>query len=329
MEAFCLFDFNSVSTIVMMQKQIVNHSDIQQRGWWHWLPQAVHPFIYIARLDRSIGWWLLLLPAWWSIALHTTVSRRMLWLMLLFTLGAIITRAAGCIINDMWDYKLDQQVARTSQRPLAAGTMSMKSAWLFLMTLGIAGLVILTQLPLTALYVGIAVTPLVVLYPLAKRVTWFPQLVLGLTFSWGIPLGWAASESNLTIMSMILMYVGTAAWVFGYDTIYAIQDMNDDRIVGIKSSALALAGRIKTAIGYSYGLAILLIGVGLYLGAVDHAWPGVAGWAGLGLMALHLANQVRRVRLDDPLLALQLFKSNRDAGLLLAAGLVIAQLANG
>jgi 4-hydroxybenzoate polyprenyltransferase len=313
----------------MMHRPVSTHTDIGRTGWWHRLPEAWHPYVFIARLDRPIGWWLLLLPAWWSIALGAADTGRMIWLMLLFLLGAVITRAAGCIINDMWDRRLDQQVARTAQRPLAAGTLTLTQAGLFLLMLGLAGLAILTQLPQFAVIVGLAATPLVILYPLAKRVTWFPQFVLGLTFSWGIPLGWAASESGIALMSLLLLYAGTAAWIFGYDTIYAIQDMDDDRIVGVKSSALALAARLKPAIAASYGLAVLLLAAGLYSGGVGAGWPAMVGWAGLGLMALHLGWQVRRVRLDDPGLALHLFKSNRNAGLLLAFGLALTKLLGG
>ena len=235
------------------------HTDIQSRGWWHWLPASWHPFIYLARLDRPIGWWLLLLPGWWSIALGAPSLGAMVWIMMLFLVGAIATRAAGCIINDMWDRRLDQRVARTSARPLAAGTISMLQAGLFLLMLGLIGLFILFQLPVLAIYVGLAAAPLVVLYPLAKRVTWFPQFVLGLTFSWGVFLGWVAVTGTLPDQSIMLIYAGCAAWVFGYDTIYAIQDMQDDRIVGVKSSALALAHNIKAGVASAYCLAIGLI----------------------------------------------------------------------
>jgi 4-hydroxybenzoate polyprenyltransferase len=242
---FCFLPLFSLITNRMTRGTPSPHTDIQSRGWWHWLPASWHPFIYLARLDRPIGWWLLLLPGWWSIALGATSLGAMVWIMMLFLVGAIATRAAGCIINDMWDRRLDQRVARTSARPLAAGTISMLQAGLFLVMLGLIGLFILFQLPVLAIYVGLAAAPLVVLYPLAKRVTWFPQFVLGLTFSWGVFLGWVAVTGTLPDQSIMLIYAGCAAWVFGYDTIYAIQDMQDDRIVGVKSSALALAHNIK------------------------------------------------------------------------------------
>ena len=242
---------------------------------------------------------------------------------MLFLVGAITTRAAGCIINDMWDRRLDQRVGRTSARPLAAGTISMLQASLFLISLGLIGLFILFQLPLLAIYVGLAAAPLVVLYPLAKRVTWFPQFVLGLTFSWGVFLGWVAVTGTLPNQSLMLIYAGCAAWVFGYDTIYAIQDMQDDRIVGVKSSALALAHNIKAGVGSAYFLAIGLIAAGLL--GFDHQ-PIAAAWFGLAGMAVHLGHQIWRLKVDDAVLALALFKSNRNAGLLLVAGLVLDRL---
>jgi 4-hydroxybenzoate polyprenyltransferase len=247
----------------------------------------------------------------------------MVWIMMLFLVGAIATRAAGCIINDMWDRRLDQRVARTSARPLAAGTISMLQASLFLVMLGLISLFILFQLPVLAIYVGLAAAPLVVLYPLAKRVTWFPQFVLGLTFSWGVFLGWVAVTGTLPDQSIMLIYAGSAAWVFGYDTIYAIQDMQDDRIAGVKSSALALAHHIKGGVASAYCLAIGLIAAGLL--GFDHQ-PVVAAWFGLAGMAVHLGHQIWRLKSDDAVLALALFKSNRNAGLLLVAGLVIDRL---
>ena len=310
-----------------MQSNIkTDHTDIRTDGWWRWLPVSWHRYIYLARLDRPIGWWLLLLPGCWSIALGASTLGQMMWLISLFTLGAIITRAGGCIINDMWDRQLDQKVARTTQRPLASGAISMPAASLFLVILGVLGFLILLQLPLLAVYVGIGALPLVVVYPLAKRVTWFPQFILGLTFSWGVLLGWAAADNSLPSPAIMLIYAGCTAWVFGFDTIYAIQDMDDDRIAGVKSSALALAQQIKSAVGIAYGLAILAIGGGLYLHGLAIKPTDSFIWGGLILMALHLGNQVRLLRLNDAPLALRLFKSNRDAGLLLAAGLILARL---
>ena len=305
------------------------HTDIKAHGWWHWLPAAWHPFIYLARLDRPIGWWLLLLPGWWSISLGAPSLGIMLWMMTLFLIGAIVTRAAGCIINDMWDRRLDQLIARTSARPLAAGTISMKQAAFFLLALGLIGLFVLIQLPRLAIYVGLAAAPLVVLYPLAKRVTWFPQFMLGLTFSWGVLLGWAAVAESLPPFSITLIYVGSVFWVFGYDTIYAIQDMEDDRTVGIKSSALAFNSRIRLGTGTAYTIAVGLIATGLFMLEHDGFPPVMLGWVGLTGMAINLGMQIYKIRIDKAQLALNLFKSNRNAGLFLVAGLMLDRLFTG
>ena len=247
----------------------------------------------------------------------------MLWMMALFLIGAIVTRAAGCIINDMWDRRLDQLISRTSARPLAAGTISMTQAGFILLVLSLVGLFVLIQLPRLAIYLGLAAIPLVVLYPLAKRVTWFPQLVLGLTFSWGALLGWAAVTESLPPSSITFIYVGSVFWVFGYDTIYAIQDMEDDRTVGIKSSALAFDSAIKLGTGSAYVIAIILIAMGLFMLEHDGLRSALFGWIGLTGMAIHLGMQVKKIRINNSKLALDLFKSNRNAGLLLFTGLML------
>ena len=298
-----------------------SHSDMPTTGWWRILPASLHGYIYLGRFDRPIGWWLLLLPSCWVIPIGAPSIISMWWLMALFLAGAIITRAAGCIINDLWDRRLDQQVERTQQRPLASGAVSVGAAFKFLGILGAIGLGILWQLPDIAIYVGLAATPLVIAYPLAKRITWFPQFALGLTFSWGIPLGWAASTGSLPDLSIFLIYAACVAWVFGYDTIYAMQDMADDAAIGIKSSALAFAQHLKIAVGLAYALAFLLLLLGLYLQL------GIGFWlSGLGLMGVHLAYQIYRLDGTDAATALHLFRSNRDAGLIMVATLVITRL---
>lgn len=301
------------------------HTDIATIGWWRLLPGWTHPYLLLARIDRPIGWWLLLLPGWWVITATANETGRMFWMMALFLVGAVSTRGAGCVINDMWDRRLDQQVARTAGRPLAAGTISMMQAGLFLALLGGIGLAVLVQLPLIAILTGFAALPLVILYPLAKRVTWWPQAVLGLTFSWGVPLGWTAARSALPAddewLAMMLIYAGSVVWVFGYDTIYAVQDMADDRTVGVRSAALGLGRHLRRGVGVAYILAVILAGYGFWLLLGSGPWL-VAG----ALAALHLAWQVMRLDADDPAKALVLFKSNRDAGLLLTAGLLVTQI---
>lgn len=298
------------------------HSDIDRQGWWRHLPSATHPYLLLARFDRPIGWWLLLLPGWWVIPVASADTGAALWLMGLFLVGAVAMRAAGCVVNDLWDRRLDRKVARTATRPLAAGSVSIFQALVFLALLCAVGLAILAQLPFAAILAGIAALPLVVLYPLAKRITWWPQAILGLTFSWGVPLGWIAATAAMPPPALALVYAGSVAWVFGYDTIYAIQDMADDRMVGVKSSALGLGRHLRRGVLIAYGLAIVCLGSGLLL----IIGPGI--WlAGGGAMAVHLMWQQHRIDADDPAQALRLFKSNRDAGLLLTAGLLIQQLA--
>ena len=301
------------------------HTDITTIGWWRFLPGWTHDYLLLARIDRPIGWWLLLLPGWWIIAATAQSFSRMIWVMGLFLVGAVTMRAAGCVINDMWDRKLDRRVERTAGRPLAAGTVSLLQAWCFVALLCAIGLAVLLQLHATAILTGIAALPLVILYPLAKRVTWWPQAALGLTFSWGVPLGWTATTQALPAsgewLPASLIYAGSVAWVFGYDTIYAVQDMADDRAVGVKSSALGLGRYLRLGVATAYLLAAILIGTGLW------QLLGQGPWLAGGLAAtLHLAWQVRQIDAADPAGALRLFRSNRDAGLLLTAGLMISGL---
>ena len=298
------------------------HTDIDLSGWWRHLPSGCHPYILVARLDRPIGWWLLLLPGWWVIPVAAPGSGAGFFLMALFLAGAVAMRAAGCVVNDLWDRRLDSQVERTAGRPLAAGTIGIFEALLFLGLLCAIGLTVLVQLPFFAILTGIAALPLVILYPLAKRVTWWPQAVLGLTFSWGVPLGWAAASGSPPPAALALVYAGSVAWVFGYDTVYAIQDMADDREVGVKSSALGLGRHLRAGVATAYALAVAGLGLGFWLLIGTGIWV-----AALFAMALHLAWQSYRLDAGDPAMALRLFKSNRDAGLILTAGLVINQIA--
>ena len=290
------------------------------KGLWRVLPHAWHPFIILARFDRPIGWWLLLLPSWWILAAFSRHLLEALGWMWLFLIGAIVMRAAGCVVNDLWDRDLDKQVARTRSRPLASGQVTSKQAVMFLFGLCGVGLVILLLLPPVTWAVGLFVLPLIVLYPLAKRVTHWPQAVLGLTFSWGVFM--AASvvlyEWNLGVY---LIYFGTAFWVMGYDTIYALQDKQDDRKAGVKSSAVALGGQVKRGVGAFYGCAILLWAAGFLLALGAGWWLG-----GLGAAAGHLAWQVVSLKENDPKLALKLFKANRDCGLLMTIGFLVGMI---
>ncbi len=271
------------------------------------------------RFDRPIGWWLLLLPAWVVMPIGARDAGagigHLVGLMGLFFIGAVVMRGGGCVINDLCDRNIDKSVARTANRPLASGRISVFSALILLAVLGGIGLAVLMQLPMEAVMIGIASLPFISTYPLAKRFTNLPQIVLGLTFAWGVLLGWGAFGAYPD-MRVFWLYGGVVFWIFGYDTIYAIQDMADDRRIGIGSSALWLGGRLRFGVGVSYGLA-------------------VAGWIGFGVMsdtpafllavavgAGHFCWQVARIDGADALGAGRIFRSNRNLGLILVAGAV-------
>ncbi|XDZ65097.1 4-hydroxybenzoate octaprenyltransferase [Alphaproteobacteria bacterium LSUCC0684] len=289
--------------------------DIGLDGIWAALPVRWHPFVTLARLDRPIGWWLLLLPGWQAILIAGTLQQKeflhLLFLMLLFLIGAVVMRGAGCVINDWWDRDLDKSVERTRNRPLASGQVSMRGALIFLAGLASIGAGVLFLLPREAIITGLFSLPLIVVYPLAKRVMGLPQLALSLTFSWGALLGWAA-VGTWPGWEAGLLYIASAFWVFGYDTIYAVQDMADDTKLGIGSSALTLGGMVRPVVAFVYGAMILLL---LTLGAlIDAGW----GWmAGVAIAAIHCRWQISRLDPENPGLAGRIFRSNRDTGLIL------------
>jgi 4-hydroxybenzoate polyprenyltransferase len=292
-------------------------SDIALDGFWGRLPASWQPFILLARLDRPIGWWLLLLPGWWAIPASTSHLSEAVRIMALFWAGAVVMRGAGCVINDLIDRRIDRQIARTAGRPLASGAVSVLAALLLCGGLMMVGLLVLLQLPWQAWVVGLASAPLIILYPLAKRVFGFPQLILGLVFSWAALLGPVAVTSDWPSFPALWLWFGSIFWVVGYDTIYAVQDIADDRLTGVRSSALTLGHALRPAVGLFYLLAWGFLGIGFY-GLLDGGvW--MAGWAAAGLQ---LGWQTARLELDNPQRAGQLFRSNRDAGLLLTAGLM-------
>jgi 4-hydroxybenzoate polyprenyltransferase len=283
-------------------------------------PSWSRPYLRLARLDRPIGSWLLLMPCWWSAALSAGVAHRIAPLpleLVLFFVGAFAMRGAGCTWNDITDRDLDARVERTRSRPIPAGQVSVKQALVFLVAQALVGLVVLLQFNRVAIFTGIASLAIVAVYPFMKRITWWPQIVLGLAFSWGALMGFAVTFGRLDATAFVL-YSGSIAWVIAYDTIYAHQDTEDDALIGIKSTARLFAERTHQALVIFYGLAVALIGSALALGGV-----GLAAWIGLAAFAIHLGWQVSRLKISDPALCLRLFKSNRDAGLLLFAGLLI------
>jgi 4-hydroxybenzoate polyprenyltransferase len=285
-------------------------------------PTRLRPWLKLGRLDRPAGAWLLLLPGWQGIALADAMARRppSLDLMLLFLVGAFVMRAAGCAFNDIVDKDFDRQVARTAARPIAAGQISRKGALGFVVGCCLVGLVILTRMNLFSIGLGAASLVLVAIYPFMKRITWWPQAWLGLTFNWGALLGFAAVEGRLG-PPCLLLYLGGVFWTLGYDTIYALQDIEDDALVGVKSSARRLGGRVRVGVTIFYGLAAALA-----LASVLTAGLGALSLIAVGLYAGHLFWQAGRVRAEDGALALRLFKSNRWAGFILFSGLAAGAL---
>ena len=296
------------------------YSDIPKQGWVDRIvPPPARPYIRLARFDRPIGTWLLLFPCWWSIALATPGWPSIL-LVVLFGLGAMIMRGAGCCFNDITDRHYDAQVARTADRPLPSGQMTVRQAVIWMGVLCLLGLVILLQFNLFAIGVGAASLALVFTYPLFKRFTHWPQAVLGLTFNWGALLGWAAVRGDIQTPALVL-YAAGFFWTLGYDTIYAHQDKEDDALIGVKSTAVLLWGETRPWLWIFHAIAIALIGVSGWL--VGLAWPF---WAALALGALQLAWQSRDVKLDDPHDCLRKFRSNRLFGWLLFGGIIVGQV---
>jgi len=322
-------------------------ADALKQSWvYRLLPQSIWPYAQLARWERPIGWWLLMWPGWWSIMLAYThffsffdtapvdgwQKLKVLFsvltgdvgpILLLFMLGAIIMRGAGCTYNDLADQGIDDKVARTRSRPLPSGRVSRKNALIFLVLQLFAGLVILLQFNQFAFGVGALSLVTVAIYPFMKRITWWPQLFLGFAFSWGALLGWAVIVERLG-SAPILLYIGSIAWVIGYDTIYAHQDKEDDALVGVKSTARLFGEKTKTAITILYATAIAFFATAI-LQAVPHAlsfnWLIVVpAFIGLLIGGTQMFWQIRTLDIDDPDQCLKLFKSNSHFGWILFTG---------
>jgi 4-hydroxybenzoate polyprenyltransferase len=286
-------------------------------------PAWARPYLRLGRLDRPIGAWLLLLPCWWSLglaAVRATGAINLpidLWHALMFFLGAFAMRGAGCTWNDIVDRDLDARVERTRSRPIPSGQVGVRGAAAFLVLQALLGLAVLLQFNRFTILVGIASLAVVAIYPFMKRVTYWPQIVLGLAFSWGALMGWPATFGRLDPPAPLL-YAGAISWVIGYDTIYAHQDREDDAFIGIKSTALLFGERTKPMLAVFFSGAVILIGwAGWSAGA------GLVFALGLSAFAAHLAWQIWRLDIVDPALCLALFKSNRDAGLILVAAFAL------
>jgi 4-hydroxybenzoate polyprenyltransferase len=281
-------------------------------------PRAVRPWLKLARFDRPIGTWLLMLPGWQAAAMAGAQEGKGpdLKLLVLIAIGALVMRGAGCAYNDIVDRDYDAKVARTAQRPIPAGQISVKGAWTYLVGLSLIGLVILLSLKPLAIALGVGSLLLVAAYPFMKRITWWPQAWLGLTFNWGAPLGYAAATGTFGWQA-VLLYASGLFWTLGYDTIYAVQDMEDDALVGVKSSARRLGAKAPQGVAIFYAICVVLAGAAAF---TAHLGPLV--WPFLALYALHFAWQAKALKVDDGALALRLFKANREAGLILFAGLI-------
>jgi len=302
-------------------------ADALANSWVNQAPPRLQPWLRLMRLDRPIGAILLFLPCVFGLALGVSDERRQfgsvrdLFLLALFALGSVIMRGAGCTYNDIVDREIDAKVARTRNRPIPSGAVTTRGAWIFLALQSVSGLLILIQLNAFSVVLGAASLGLIALYPFMKRITWWPQAWLGLTFNWGALLGFAAVTNRLTLPAFLL-YAGCFFWTLGYDTIYAHQDKDDDALVGVKSTARLFGARSRNWIDGFYAAAMLLLVAALVI-ANSRLWMALL----MLPVGLHLHWQTRRLDTNDENRCLRLFRSNRDAGLLIAAAMVVSTYA--
>lgn len=296
-------------------------SDIKGDSWLLRLaPEKARPYLRLIRADRPIGTWLLLLPCLWSVAMASNAAgfgTPAPWFIALFMAGSFVMRGAGCVVNDLWDRKIDAKVARTATRPIASGEVTVRRAVVFLALLLAVGLLILLQFNAAAITLGVASLGLVAVYPAMKRITYWPQAFLGLTFNWGALLAWAAVTGNVGWPAFAL-YVAGFFWTLGYDTVYGHQDKDDDILVGVKSSSIKLGRNTRPFVALVYAVAVVLLaGAGM---AADMGW-----FYGLMLAAaaMQFAWQVSTLDIDNPKNCLERFKSNRDAGLMIFLGALL------
>ncbi|ESY85011.1 4-hydroxybenzoate octaprenyltransferase [Mesorhizobium australicum] len=302
-------------------------ADAPNRHWvYRVLPRAIWPYAQLARWDRPIGWQLLLWPCWWSAALAASAYPRpgdpLLSLLpaplylVLFLIGAIAMRGAGCSYNDIVDQDIDSQVERTRSRPLPSGQTTRRRAWLFLVLQALVGLAVLLQFNSFAILLGVCSLGIVAVYPFMKRISNWPQLFLGLAFSWGALMGWAVEFGDLDGPA-IMLYIGSILWVIGYDTIYAHQDKEDDAIVGVRSTARLFGDNTKTWLAGLYGGTLICFAI-----AFASAQAPVVALAGLIAAGAHMARQIAVLDIDDPDQCLRLFRSNNQVGWLIFLGLI-------
>ena len=298
-----------------------NASDIQRDSWLlRMAPEAVRPYLRLMRADRPIGTWLLLIPGLWSIAMSASyggLGPPPAGTVLLFAVGAFVMRGAGCVVNDLWDRDIDGKVARTATRPIASGEVSVMQAMSFLAALLLVGLLILVQFDKTTIVLGIASLGLVAVYPLMKRITYWPQAFLGLTFNWGALVGWTAVLGELDTPAL-LMYVAGFFWTLGYDTVYGHQDKADDILVGVKSAAIKLGDRTRPFVRIFFATTLVMLAVAGTLSGLGWFYFVMLSAAGV-----HFAWQAATLDIDDPDNCLMRFKSNRDTGLMIFLGIII------
>ena len=288
-----------------------NNSDMVENGWWDALPNNYIKWIRLGRFDRPVGFWLLLLPGWWVLPLTNLSLLECLKIMFIFLIGSIVMRAAGCTINDLWDKDIDKKITRTKNRPLAKGDISVNQALIFLLIMSLIGLICLYQLNTKTWFVAISAIPLIIIYPLAKRFTKWPQVVLGLTFSWAVPTAWASASENWNL-GIILIYFATVFWIIGYDTIYGCQDKNEDEKFGVKNSAVSAKNFLSAFVSITYILCFILLILGGYFLQANYFW-----FLGVMICGLHLLFQVIKLQDLNKNHPLKIFKSNVHLGLLL------------
>ncbi len=303
-------------------EDVVVTADAVEGSWvYRNAPKWMRPYLKLARMDRPVGTWLLLWPCWWSLALAVGGDLRLdaVWYMVLFAIGALAMRGAGCTYNDMIDRDFDGQVERTKSRPIPAGEVSMKQAAAFLLFQCLIGLLVLLQLNMFAIIVGVSSLLLVAAYPFMKRITYWPQAWLGLTFNWGALVGWAALQGDLAL-APVIMYLGCVFWTLGYDTVYAHQDREDDALVGVKSTALALGEKTSMALIVFYSIFIFAL---LMAGRLANL--GNFYYIGIILAAVQLGWQIKRVDIHNPEVCLKVFRSNISFGWIVFFSLLAGQ----
>ncbi|RCL01586.1 MAG: 4-hydroxybenzoate polyprenyltransferase [Candidatus Tokpelaia sp. JSC085] len=304
--------------------------DAPAEHWiYHFLPQWLWPYAQLSRWDQPIGWQLLLWPCWWSFALATIVHNQkdttlacvgLAWQLLLFLIGAVAMRGAGCTYNDLIDQNIDKAVKRTGSRPLPSGKVNRKQAVFFMVLQSLVGFLVLVQFNVLTVILGFASLVIVAFYPFMKRITDWPQFFLGLAFSWGALLGWTANRGSLD-WPPILLYLGSVFWTIGYDTIYAHQDKDDDVLVGVRSTACLFGQRTKSALFFLYGLMLIFI-----TSSFISAHIPLITLSSVIFAAIHLFYQIQALDINSPDACLHLFKSNKIVGLLIFLGLILGKI---